>query len=184
MPPSNGLAVEAAVEAIRGKPGAAPVAVVREAAVVDPADPTVAIATAWIVPCADLLAGADLPGASCGDAPIHLVSGTLPANSELRGYAVDADAEALAGPMTVEAPFDATAPTHPLLAPGATAPPGSLPDLIIDPSVIEGDVRACDRCSCWPRPTVPARRSSGFGRPSRSPCRPGARRQAPRLSRP
>ena len=46
-----------------------------------------------------------------------------------------------AGPMTVEASFDATAPTHPLLAPGATAPPGSLPDLIIDPSVVEGDGR-------------------------------------------
>ena len=49
--------------------------------------------------------------------------------------------QALAGPMTVESPFDATDPTHRLLAPGATAPPGSLPDLIIDPSVIEGDVR-------------------------------------------
>ena len=43
--------------------------------------------------------------------------------------------------MTVETSFDATAPTHPLLAPGATAPPGSLPDLIIDPSVVEGDGR-------------------------------------------
>ena len=141
VPPSSGPAVEPAVEAVRGKPGAGPVAVVREAAVVDPADPTVAVATAWIVRCADLLAGADLPDASCGDAAIHLVSGTLPADSELRGYAVDADAEALAGPMTVEASFDATAPTHPLLAPGATVVPGSLPDLIIDPSVVEGGVR-------------------------------------------
>ena len=34
----NGLAVRSAVEAIRDKPGAAPVAVVREAAVVDPAE--------------------------------------------------------------------------------------------------------------------------------------------------
>ena len=142
VPPSNGPAVEAAVEAVRGAPGAGPVAVVREVAVVDPADPSGAIATAWIVPCADLLAGADLPGASCGDAPIHLVSGTLPAESGLLGYAVDADAEALGGPLTVATSFDATAPTHLLLAPGATAPPGSLPDLIIDPSVVEGDVRA------------------------------------------
>ena len=141
VPPSNGPAVAAAVEAARGAPGAGPIALVREAAVVDPADPSVAIATAWIVSCADLLAGADLPGASCGDAPIHLVSGAIPADSELRGYAVDADAEALAGPWTVEASFDATAPTLPLLAPGASAPPGSLPDLIIDPSVVEGDGR-------------------------------------------
>ena len=142
VPPSDGSAAEAAVEAARGEPGAGPVALVREAAVVDPADPEGgAFATAWIVRCADLLAGADLPGASCGDAAIHLVTGTIPAESGLLGYAVDADSEALAGPMTVETSFDATAPTERLLPPGVTVPPGSLPDLIIDPSVVEGDGR-------------------------------------------
>ena len=182
VPPSNGPAVEAAIEAVRGTPGAGPVALVREAAVVDPADPTVAIATAWIVPCVDLLAGADLPGASCGDAPVHLVSATLPAHSGLLGYAIDADAEALGGPMTVETSFDATAPTQPLLAPGATAPPGSLPDLIIDPSVVEGGGRDLRPLFVLAATDGTKRRSSGFGRPSRSRCRPGAQRQALRSS--
>ena len=141
VPPSAGPAVEGAVEKARGTPGAGPIALVREAAVVDPIDPSTPVATAWIVRCADLMAGAELTGASCGDAAIHLVSGAIPAGSALLGYPVAADAEALAGPMTVQASFDATGGTDSLLAPGATVPRGALPDLIIDPSVVDGGGR-------------------------------------------
>jgi hypothetical protein len=114
------------------------VVLVREAILVDATAPDEPGPIAWIVPCADLLAASDLPNASCGSAPIHLVDDgvTFPDGAVLRGYPLDETGSN--GDMSAEVALDASGATAALLAPGTSVPAGSLPDLLVDPSVVEG----------------------------------------------
>ena len=124
VPPSDGPAVAAAVEAARGAPGRGRLRwCARRPSSIRPTRPwrsplhgSCPARISWPAPTCPAHRAAMRPSTSC--------RATIPADSELRGYAVDADAEALAGPLTVEASFDATAPTLPLLAPGATCSAG------------------------------------------------------------
>jgi hypothetical protein len=126
--------LEPTVEAVRATPGVLDTVVVREAILGD--------ATAWIVPCTELLAAADVPGASCGEAEIHLVSDVeLPAGVRLLGYPVGADAETLSGPMTAEAALRPAPTVDRLLPVGARDEAGPLPELLIEPSAVDGEGR-------------------------------------------
>jgi hypothetical protein len=149
VPPGGAAQLEPAVEAVRTTPGVAATVVVREAslgdpAVSDPADPSTALATAWIVPCADLLATADVPGATCGDADVHVVSDdlVLPENPRLLSYPVDADAQTMFGTLTVDVGLRPGATVDRLLPVGGRDDAGPLPDLIIEPSAVDDDGRA------------------------------------------
>ena len=130
--------LEPALGAVRDTPGVTGTVVVREAVVGD--------ATAWIVPCAELLAAADVPGAACGGAGVHVVSGDvdldLRAGAGLLGYPVDADAEALGGAMTAEAALLADPTVDRLFPSGGRDEAGPLPDLLIEPSAVQDGGRA------------------------------------------
>jgi hypothetical protein len=148
VPPAGDGALAATLEAVRSIPGVRGTVVVREAilgdpAIVDPADPSASGATAWIVPCADLLSAADVPGASCGGADVHLVSDVeLPAEATLFGYAAGADAQALEGVPTVDLVLRAGTTLDRLLSAGARDDAGPLPDVLIEPSAVEGEATA------------------------------------------
>jgi hypothetical protein len=143
VPPADGAAVEPAVTAALAVPGAGPAAIVRQADVVDPAFPETVLATAWIVRCEELLPVADLPEATCGDADVHLVSELpdLPPATVVRGYALDADAEALGREPTVELALRPGLGVD-RLVPGPPERAGVLPDLVIEPSAVEGGAGA------------------------------------------
>jgi hypothetical protein len=134
VPPGT-TQLEPTVEAVRATSGIISTVVVRQAVVGD--------ATAWIVPCAELVATADVPGASCGQADIHLVSDDveLPAGAQLLGYPVDADAGAMSGPMTAEAALLSGTTVGRLFPVGARNEAGPLPDLLIEPSAVDGEGR-------------------------------------------
>jgi hypothetical protein len=133
VPPGSTSPLEPTIEALRATPGVLGSVVVREAVVGNE--------TAWIVPCTELLAAADLPGASCGDGDIHLVSDTfrLPAGARLLGYPVDADARDLGGAMSVELAVHAERTTNRLFPSGGGDEAGPLPALVIEPSAVEAD---------------------------------------------
>jgi hypothetical protein len=134
VPPGSSAPLEPTIETLRATPGVLGTVVIREAVVGD--------ATAWIVPCAELLAAADVPGASCGDGEIQLVSDAfdLPADAgRLLGYPVDSAAQDLGGAMTVDLALR-TEPTVDRLFPnGGRDEAGPLPALIIEPSAVEAD---------------------------------------------
>ena len=146
VPPGGAYSLAPAVAAVQGTPGVLTTVVVREAAlgdpaVIDPADPSTALATAWIVPCADLVAAADVPEASCGDADVHLVSDELdvPEGARLLSYPVDATAQDMVGALTVDVGLNPGATVDRLIPSGTRGSAGPLPDLIIEPSVVEGE---------------------------------------------
>lgn len=141
-PPAGGAEVAAAVAAALDVPGAGPAAVVREAVVVDPADPTTTLAVAWIVRCEQLVATSNLREATCGDADIHVISAQVPdlVNASLVGHPPDADVVALARAMTVEMPLPPTL-TMDRLLPVEGEEGNGLPDMIIEPSAVADDGR-------------------------------------------
>ena len=144
VPPGSAGSVEPTVEAVRATPGVLATVVVREAVVGDASHPSAGEAVAWIVSCSQLLSAADVPGASCGDGDIHLVSETvdLPAGARLLGYPVAADAQDLTGAMTVVGALGPGATVDRLLPIGARAEAGPLPDLVIEPSAVNDERRA------------------------------------------
>jgi hypothetical protein len=148
VPPAGDGTLEATFDAVRSEPGVLGTVVVREAvvldpAVADPAAPSEGELTAWIVPCADLLAAADIPGASCGGADVHLVSELAPpAGAALLGYPAGADAQALAGEPSVELGLRSEVTIDRLLPLDTVGDARTLPDLIIEPSALEGEGRA------------------------------------------
>lgn len=149
VPPGSADALAPAVEAVRATPGVLAGVVVREAAlgdpaVTDPADPSTALATAWIVPCADLLAAADVPEASCGNADVHVVSDELelPDGARLLSYPAHATAQEMVGTLTVDLGLRPGATVDRLILGGTRGSAGPLPDLVIEPSAVEDDGRA------------------------------------------
>ena len=146
VPPGGTDSLAPAVGAVRETPGVLATVVVREAslgdpAVTDPADPSTVLATAWIVPCADLLATADVPKASCSDADVHLVSDelNLPDGARLLSYPADATAQDMIGTLTVDVGLRPGATVDRLIPSGTRGSAGPLPDLVIEPSSVEDD---------------------------------------------
>ena len=139
VPPGSTARLDSPVQAVQTTPGVVATVVVREASLGDPA-----LATAWIVPCAELLATADVPAASCRDADVHLVSDDLelPADARLLSYPVDATAQDMAGPLTVDVAIRPGATVGRLIPRGMREQAGPLPDLIIEPSAVDDDGRA------------------------------------------
>jgi hypothetical protein len=135
VPPGT-AALEPTLEAVQGTPGVLGTVVVREALVGE--------AIAWIVPCRELVAAADVPSASCGEGGVHLVSDELdlPAGAGLLGYPAGADAQDLGGAMTVDLSLRPGTKVDRLLPIGGRDDAGPLPDLMIEPSAVEGDGRA------------------------------------------
>jgi hypothetical protein len=149
VPPGRAAGLDPAVEAVQTTRGVLATVVVREAAVgdpavTDPADPSTAVATAWIVPCADLLTAADLPLAACGTADVHLVSDDLelPDGARLLSYPVDATAQDMVGRLSVDVGLRGGATVDRLIPSGTRDTAGPLPDLIIEPSAVEDDGRS------------------------------------------
>lgn len=138
IPPGRGSTVDAIGAAVAATSDGLRLIAVREAMLTDPADPAAPGAVAWIVSCRDLLAAADLPQATCGDAGIHLVRdlGSVPADATLVGYPPDADAEALGGTMTVTVAVNPGVATDRLLPSDVELPFGVLPDVVIEPSAV------------------------------------------------
>ena len=139
VPPGRGGTVDAVSSAVAAVGDDLRVITVREGTLPNLADPEAPGAVAWIVSCPDLLAAADLPQATCGDAGIHLVryQGPVPDGATLIGYAPDADADALRGAMTASVAIDAGITVDRLLPQDARLPFGVLPDLVIDPGAVE-----------------------------------------------
>ena len=149
VPPGSTAPLQPAVAAVEATPGVLATVVVREAAVgdpatTDPADPSTAVATAWIVSCADLLSTADVPEASCGDADVHLVSDdlVLPEGARLLSYPNDATAQGMVGTLTVDVGLQPGATVDRLIPGGTRDTAGPLPDLIIEPSAVDDEGRA------------------------------------------
>ena len=143
VPGGEGAAADAVVPRIEGMSGVGAVAVVREAAIVDPTHPNEPGSTAWIVSCDALLRAAEMAGATCGSAPVHLLGDTtLPAGSlVLAGpppgapssdfESRKARADLVGGPAADHLRLDAAA----FLAVVGRA---SLPDILVEPSAVVG----------------------------------------------
>jgi len=82
-----------------------------------------------------------VPEASCGDADVHLVSDELdvPEGARLLSYPVDATAQDMVGALTVDVGLRPGATVDRLIPSGTRGSAGPLPDLIIEPSVVEGE---------------------------------------------
>lgn len=143
VPGGEGAAADAVVPTVERMAGVRSVAVIREAAVVDPAHPDEPGSIAWIVSCDALLGAGDIAGATCGPSPVHLIGGaTLPAGGVV-----------LAGPPpdAARSDFDArTARADLVGAPAAdrlrfedaaflaVVGRASLPDVLVEPSAVAG----------------------------------------------
>jgi hypothetical protein len=145
--PGSDRSLDAMLDGVLSTQGVLGAAVVREGILVDsavahPEDPSDGL-RAWIVPCADLLATADVPAATCGDADIHVVSDVeLPADGRLLGYPAGADAQDLEGSPTVDVGLRPGLTVDRLLPLDAGDDTRTLPAVVIEPSSVEDDAQA------------------------------------------
>jgi hypothetical protein len=139
VPPGGGGRIDNVTSAVAGAGANLRLIAVREGTLPNIADPGAPGAVAWIVSCPDLLAAADLPQATCGNAGIHLVrhEGSVPDGATLIGHPPEADAETLRGAMTASVAIVPGVAVDRLLPQGAQLPFGVLPDLVIEPSAVE-----------------------------------------------
>ena len=143
VPGGMGSAADGVVPRIEATDGVTGVVVVREAALGDAPEAGQAGPTAWIAPCAALLEAVDLPQARCGDAPIHLIrKGAAPPTVALAGLPPDATVNELGSTPTVKLPLAHGLISDRLLPETADVRFAGIPDVLIDPSAVDGDVTA------------------------------------------